>query len=408
MSNTQSLGEKLECLLKQKQSKSYYAKRLGISQHEVTKLLKEINERNKKSNSTVSIKGDPTKGTQEIDLKFSDKVETLEDLIEKANIDTDKWKIDKYIQNYWGNEKNPHWQVKIWLSPKLLSEQEQLLEILDSYESDYKPLAKSDIILNDSFGRPCMAQISLLDFHFDKLTVDNTPIKDREEEYLSVVNNLLYKCYRHAFLEEIVFIIGEDFFHSDTFNNTTTKGTPVDVSTTWDNAYERGFDLHVKVIQKLKNFCEKLKVILIQGNHDRTKSFYLAHALEVFFKPDQNISFQRHHSTTKFITYGNTFIGYHHGNCKVEELPMIFATSKNTCQPWGNSVYREIHVGDKHSYKETEIKGTNVRIKRLPSLSGDDKWHNDENFINHIKAGIALIYDKELGRVAEFEERIII
>jgi hypothetical protein len=129
----------------------------------------------------------------------------------------------------------------------------------------------------------------------------------------------------------------------------------------------------------------------------------LAHALDVFFSNNVNVTFQREHSTTKVVILGNTFIGYHHGNCKIEDLPLVFATGNNS-EAFGCSKYREVHTGDKHHYMAKEVKG--VRIQQMPSLSGTDRWHLDNNYINNIRAGIATVYHPVKGRIAEFESRI--
>ena len=100
----------------------------------------------------------------------------------------------------------------------------------------------------------------------------------------------------------------------------------------------------------------------------------------------------------------NTFIGYHHGNCKIDDLPLLFATSPSFSMLFGFAKYREVHTGDKHHYMAKETKG--VRIQQMPSLSGTDRWHSDSNYVHSIRAALALVYDKEMGKVAEFEERL--
>jgi hypothetical protein len=101
---------------------------------------------------------------------------------------------------------------------------------------------------------------------------------------------------------------------------------------------------------------------------------------------------------------GETFIGYHHGNCKIEDLPLLFATHPDYSQMFGYAKYREVHTGDKHHYMAKEVKG--VRIQQMPSLSGTDRWHQDNNFVHSVRAALALIYDKELGKISEFEFRL--
>jgi hypothetical protein len=205
-------------------------------------------------------------------------------------------------------------------------------------------------------------------------------------------------------IDKIIFPISNDFFHTDNYQHQTTNGTPQDTIIDYADEYELGFSLLVETITMMKKVSNKVIVVLVQGNHDKTKSYYLAHALEVYFAADPNIIFNREHSVVKAVVLGNTFIGYHHGNCKIEDLPLLFATHPEYSQAFGNATYREVHTGDKHHYMAKEIKG--VRIQQMPSLSGTDRWHSDNNFVHSVRAALALVYDKDLGKISEFEFRL--
>jgi hypothetical protein len=82
----------------------------------------------------------------------------------------------------------------------------------------------------------------------------------------------------------------------------------------------------------------------------------------------------------------------------------LFATHPQYSQAFGNAKYREVHTGDKHHYMAKEVKG--VRIQQMPSLSGIDRWHMDNNFVHSIRCALALVYDPTLGKICEFEHRI--
>ena len=43
-----------------------------------------------------------------------------------------------------------------------------------------------------------------------------------------------------------------------------------------------------------------------------------------------------------------------HGNCKIESLPLLFATHSVWGKMFGNSKYQEVHTGDKHHYMRSE------------------------------------------------------
>ena len=75
--------------------------------------------------------------------------------------------------------------------------------------------------------------------------------------------------------------ISNDFFHTDNYQHQTTNGTPQDTIMDYAEEYELGFALLVDTINMLRQHSSTVHVILVQGNHDRTKSFYLAHALDV-------------------------------------------------------------------------------------------------------------------------------
>jgi len=220
---------------------------------------------------------------------------------------------------------------------------------------------------------------------------------------LNILQALLQRAYSAHNLEEIVFIAGNDLFTSDTFfNQVTSQSNVQEVNSRWDVSYEKGFDLMVKAISMCRTYTSKVKVIMINGNHDRTKSFYLGHALEVFFSNSKEIEFDRTSKPRKIHVFGETSLMYHHGNCKQEKLPLIMASEFP--QQWGSTKYHRVGTGDKHHQKIIEIEG--VVIQQFPSLSQTDTWHNENNFHLSQRVGMINVYDREKGIIAEYQEKI--
>jgi len=403
MSENQDLLAQLEELLRMKKSKKFYAERLGISEFEVNELLKELREKDNsqvvEKNYTEERKVNVEKGTIESTVisDFNPK-----DDLELAKLH--KINLDKYIiTNYW-SKMLPSGKFTSSVFSKRKETKDYSPEDFAKFLENYKPnQVKLNIVKSTINTETVDLEISIADFHLAKKTLEDENIQTKKEQFLYVLVDLLSKAKASFDIRTIVFPISNDFFHTDNYQNQTTNGTPQDVLTGYDNEYEEGFDLLVTAISILKAYSDNVEVILVQGNHDRTKSFYLAHALDVYFSNIANVKFQREHSTTKMVILGNTFIGYHHGNCKIEDLPLVFATGNNS-EAFGCSKYREVHTGDKHHYMAKEVKG--VRIQQMPSLSGTDRWHLDNNYINNIRAGIATVYHPVKGRIAEFESRI--
>ncbi len=393
----------LQQLLSHKKSKKYYSEKLGISIEEVDELLKELRKEEIVENIWIeesSKKVNNDKGTLESSLELDFEPKSDEDLYKLHKIDKTKYKIS----SYWSKLKsNGKFTSSVFATLK--KPQDYSAEDFSKFLQNWKPSSHAQSIVWFDIEKEIVdIELNIADFHLAKKTFQKDTLDSKSFDYYSTINNLTSKVKSVYNINRIVFPISNDFFHSDNYQNTTTNGTPQDVTAWYDEEYEKGFALLANSISYLSTQAKEVEVILVQGNHDRTKGFFVAHALEVFFQGENNIKFKRQHSTTKYTVLGNTFIGYHHGNsCKLEDLPLLFATGEQS-KEFGNAKYREVHTGDKHHYMAKEIKG--VRIQQMPSLSGDDRWHVDNNFVNNIKAALAIVYHPEKGRIAEFEFRL--
>jgi len=402
MSENQTLLQQLGQLLRQKKSKKFYAEKLGITEDEVSELLLELKNKDVEpiplfeNIKKVNIEKGTVESTLVLDFEPKDDIELAK--LHKIN-------LDKYvITNYW-SKLLPSGKFSSSVFSKLKQSKDYTPEDFAKFLQNYESTFTTQPVMVDEDKETVDIELSLSDFHLAKRIVNgDNSIENRKATYMNVLADLLAKVLRNYNVRTVVFPISNDFFHTDNYQNQTTAGTPQDVIVEYGEEYEHGFDLLVKAIELLYKHCENVEVLLVQGNHDKTKSFYLAHALQVYFNNATGITFDRRESELKATILGNTFIGYHHGNCKLEDLPLLFATHPQYSSAFGNATYREIHTGDKHHYMAKEVKG--VRIQQMPSLSGTDRWHRDNNFVHSIRAALVLIYNNEHGKIGEFESRI--
>lgn len=411
--NTQLLSE-LEKLLAWKKSKVFYAEKLGISVEEVGQLLSELRGNKHSSNevevgnyiseledvvATLSSEKVNEDGTREISYRSSKPLqrEEIESLYGVDNISTK-------LSSYW-NKELPSGRYLTSALIKCLKD-DFSIDKFQEFLSSYTPKSIECVSKEFEASKKEIVDVvvSIADFHLDRLTTKKDDLDVKSKEYIKIVKSLVLKASASFYINRLIFVIGNDFFNSDNYQGTTTSGTPQDNIASFSESYEKGFSTLVESIFSIEQLADVVDVILVQGNHDRTKSYYLAHALEAYFKSSPNINFDRAHSTTKYTVSGDTFIGFHHGNTKIDELPLLFATSSDSSADFGYRKYREILTADKHHYMAKEIKG--VRIQQMPSLSNPSRWESDNNFLNNIRAGLAIVYHPTKGRVAEFEERL--
>lgn len=395
---------KLQQLLKQKKSKAFYANQLSVTIEKVDELLQKL-KGEKPDLEGVTKKIDVEKGTIQSTRETTFDPQTIEELAKLHKIDLSRYKIS----NYWSKLK-PNGKFTSSVFATIKQQKDYTPEDFTKFLEKWKPNTKlgSRIWVNlEEDKEEVDIELNIADFHLAKRTFQKDSLESKEFDYYKAVVDLIDKVRKVYNIRKLVFPIGNDMFHTDNYQNGTTFQTPQDVTVWYDEEYEKGFDILANSINYLVTQAKEVEIILVQGNHDRTKAFYVAHALEIFFKDYKNLKFQRHHSVIKHTVVGNTFIGYHHGNnCKLDNLPILFATSPGMSEDFGKAKYREIHTGDKHHYLAKEITGSGVKVQQMPSLSGHDRWHTDAGFVNQVRAALLLVYHPIQGKIAEFETRI--
>lgn len=341
------------------------------------------------------IEGNITKGEFKSTIVVDYEPKSTEELYTLHKIDKNQY----VITNYWSKlTPSGKFTSSVFCKKRTLDDitGKDIISVLDKYTPKLQFL-NTDIKQNESFVRPTCLFIDITDFHLDKRDIYGTTIEEKEEQYKRTLQEIVLKAYHSNNIDEIVFIIGSDFLHTDTYFNTTTKGTPQDTNSTWNKSFEVAFNLYSDSIINLSQYCNKLKVVLVSGNHGRTKEYYLAFALHKYFTNFTNVEFDITPDFRKCITYGNTFVGLHHGDCKQDSLPLIFAKEFN--KQWGECDNHFVITGDKHHSLEKDIQG--VILKQLPALTKADNWHNSSNFHLSQKYALGILFDKEKGRIGE-------
>lgn len=214
---------------------------------------------NKEQNET------PTKNKVEVEREGNkaevtsrtDRIKTLEQLIDEANINLDKWEIKRHVINKWdgqmeGGDPVPLWQVKAWLEKKTLTEKEfepvQPVDLDFSYKQPDKPtshdLRKAVIIPDTHIG-----------YRRDSYTNEMIPFHDRRclDLDLQLINDIE---------PNKVIILGDyldmpswqdKFVKSDEFSNITQA------------AIEEGHWW----LRNIRETVPDSKIHYIQGNHEQ-------------------------------------------------------------------------------------------------------------------------------------------
>ncbi len=255
--------------------------------------------------------------------------------------------------------------------------------------------------------------LPITDFHYGKL---GTPSGNEMYPYNRYVcTNLLWKKLdkivadaRRFGTPEFIFLpFGSDWFHVDNVAKTTTKGTPQDTDTNYNEILVGGTQLFISVVEKLRKYAKHgIRLIYMPGNHDEQATHSLYLSLWQRFKNDPHViiedptkegAFQK----MQFFNYGDTAIFTHHGDRmqptskkSLGEFIGFLTSDRNRGQSFNNVC---VFTGDKHHDKSENI-GT-VQWEQTPTLCGNDKYHGDHLYGTTKRALAGYIIESDKGIV---------
>ena len=390
-----SLIDQVRQSLRWKQSAGICAERIGISVEDYLALKNQLTEENNDPivEGIVSMEANLNNNTQKLEAVSLTEPKSAEEIIEILKIDTTKWKLSQY----WNKQKKDHWLISALISQIKPTEVDILAEVIRNFEPK-SPNVELLLDPGDSDGNNYCGVFSVQDIHFGKQNNESVI-----QEFRDAVVDITKRSLRgYSVLDKLIYVIGGDILNSDTFEGTTTKGTPVENSVHPVDAYVLAFDAVYEAIYQLSAITKELIVLYVPGNHDRNSSYHLAHALSKAISL-KNVTFVCDYSERKVITYGNNFFAFEHGDVNTRNSPMVYAFEFP--EDWGTTRYRTLYTGHYHMKRtstfltENEVNGFAIKI--MPSLSKTDYWHYHDKFVGNNRAAIMDVHDMSRGKVGE-------
>jgi len=237
---------------------------------------------------------------------------------------------------------------------------------------------------------PVLYEISLPDIHYGKIT--DEPSAAIEKHYMQAIVDLHRKA-DGLNIERFLLPVGNDGLNSEGMSRATTKGTPQQDSMRWRQSFRGYWHLVTKAIDYLTQFAP-VDVVVIQGNHDFERMFYVGEVLDALYHNNKNVNIDNGLDSRKYYEYGINMIMFTHGDKeKAQELPLLIATEQPAM--WSRSKVREVHCGHKHKEMLNEYMGTKVRF--IPSICANDAWHKTQGYVGTLRCGQAFIWSKNRG-----------
>jgi hypothetical protein len=365
-------------------------------------------------------------------VRASRRIMSQEELMEAYKINPNEWRVEKFIirtSEGYRKDRQVSWHVhagevngdvedtgKMLVVPlyhmelRLIRKTEEIrsrnnIELMIEEAKKFAPhylqfqykKIKSEILY----------EIAMPDIHFGRLTWheesgDDFDIKIAEQIVKSALLELLQYTANFE-ISKILLPIGNDFFNVNNKANTTVKGTPQQEDTRWQKTFRAGR----KLVTEMIDTCTAIAptdVLIISGNHDEEKVFYLGDALECWYHNSKNVKIDNNAKCRKYYDYGKILLGFTHGDA-VTMKNLSYLMQYEVPQLWGNSLYREWHTGDKHHKSDFILEvdeqiGMIIRVLR--SLVPADAWTFNKGLVGAQRTAEAFMWHSQNGLMAQF------
>jgi hypothetical protein len=320
---------------------------------------------------------------------------TLPELLAHCKVDEKEWFVKDFVLNKWemgytthqhGVKKasyQPLFQVKAVLSKRqAVSDTRKILEEMMTEWKLNAPIPTPVVRHNIESGN--LLEIVVPDLHAMKLAWDketgytNYDVREAERLYDEAIDTLITEAGRYK-IDHVLLVVGNDLFNSDNLNSTTTKGTHVSTDTRFQKGYKIVRQMIVRNIEKLRRVAP-VTVKIVPGNHDTLSAFTLGDSLECWFHNYTDVDIDNQAISHKFFKWGDVFLMLLHGDKgKKDDYGLWMATERP--KEFGDSKFREVHIGHLHKTKLDEKFG--VRVRTLSALTPPDGWHAENGFVGN-------------------------
>lgn len=266
------------------------------------------------------------------------------------------------------------------------------------FSKSIKPLKTTKSTKTKQLNPNKMLELPGIELHLGKLAYENETGQDYNTSIaIDRFNHIVSEVVAQQEIEQCdtcLVCIGNDFFNSDTVNNTTTRGTQQFNDVRFKQMFGIGLQMYVQMLLTLRSKFNNVEVRLQQGNHDYMSSFYLYMALSCYFKDDDIINFSDDIKDVQVFEWGKCAIFFTHGDSNLKRL--IKSIPAEFYEVWGKTIYRELHLG--HLHCEVVVDDNSGMItRRVGSPTGTDAWHYQERFIGATQKYQTFVWDSRKG-----------
>jgi len=283
-----------------------------------------------------------------------------------------------------------------------------IIEKLDSIATPYEQIPFDIDFEFDFENSECAWVLPPFDLHIGKMSYPDTniPFSVYRNEILTSYAKLIERGLKNGLPSVIYVPLGSDMFHVDTFQSTTTRGTPQNNNMSMHvydmiiDGYLCGFELTDMIV----DLGIPVKFFNVAGNHDRLLSLNFLLSVNQRYRNVAHVETVTNKELRHYVTFGTNLLTFTHG----DELPMASGLNRNyTLQKFliheakyqlqiNSLLFDNFYFFSGHLHKAKTEDADGVYDIIVPSLAKPDYWHHEKGYIaSHRKASLYVLSKTE-------------
>lgn len=265
---------------------------------------------------------------------------------------------------------------------------------------------------NKKYDSEKLLVIPDVELHIGKLAskFDSTDSYDYKKALYRYVKIILEaeKVQKTYNAREVCMTIGNDFFNTDTEQNTTTAGTEQHNDTRFQQMIANGIVAHVWAVERMKNCSGKLIIKFNPGNHDYLTDYTLFMQLYYLYRDDPKVEIECRVKDSRWATgliWNNNLIIFAHG-----KTPEGKALNDDSLALLRDTMFKDearevdyttilaghLHNATENNFSRKKTTSSGVTVLRNGSPSGDGAWDSG-NMYSSDKSHQIYIFDANKG-----------
>ena len=290
-------------------------------------------------------------------------------------------------------------------------------KFFEIYEDEFKKFLSEDTVytskgkeknIKQIYNSDKLLYIPDVELHIGKLAskFDSTDSYDYKKALYRYVKIILeaQKVQDQYKASQICMTIGNDFFNTDTEQNTTTAGTEQHNDTRFQQMIANGIVAHMWAIERMKKNCDKLILKFNPGNHDYLTDYTLFMQLYYQYRNDPKVEIECTVKNSRWasgLVWGKNLIISAHG-----KTPEGKALSDDNLALIRDTMFKEeakgidyttviaghLHNASENNFSKRKNASNGVTVLRSGSPSGDGAWDSG-NLYSSDKSHQVYVFD---------------